>query len=596
MATYPDLKQAKEAVGAFARCILEIDLKDLHGMRPQDTFFTPNLTLHLCKGEPFLRNDTGVPFRFYEALVKDFGTLTEECWPGSGLGVISDMQIVLHNTKLMAQLDNPDYNFGTSGGLLSPAPRGDEVKLSEVFQFYNWAGADVRLGILFLSTGYPEQSSGNNHLLDYWFRGNIEDIDFGDGTDITLDITQSRLLEETELPARLMSDSMEPELRTLRMPIAYGDYSGPTENIPFNDETNGVNAFRAQACRLVRAPMVPGIPWTRPEDDDKHWHLIWADQAGRNPGYEDNAKLGPFGYFSTRDQVFVEKGGVLILIDKDGGGSPPDDGEVSWETTGTVDTELALRVGKYLAGEAHIDCVDLVEEAVSGDLINPGNLFDFDPYTTADLKLDNAGRWCLLKPRDVSGLGLLRPEDDCIVAYIVVALSRPINFDTRIRFGLGTYIEGLFLQWVGVDTLVDAHGLRSEPRLGHLDASGSPPKIDAGFYEQGIYDGTKNLLWSGTYNIIKDGYGATPLVGMQWKYPRHGIFTGQNQASFIDEEQNDVDGTMGDVVVKIEVERAGGFGARLKIIQAGIIAKVRVQLGKQQQPVIESTPPPRVLK
>jgi len=265
--SYADLTEAKEAIGGHVRSVLEITLTDKAGNRPTGAWWTESKTLHLCGGEPFLRNDNpGTDgFIYYEDLVKDWGEIVQECLIGQAFGNIADTQIILHNRKIAAQQNNSTYAFASGSAAMDPEP--DMVQLAEMFQFYNFLSATVVIKALFFSGADTDQGTSSNFESRTIFNGFIQDVDIG--SDITLDITQDTTMQETILPGRLLEDSINAQVKNTRAPIVYGNFYQHFTSTGSADEVNGLtmyNAIRARAHHVQRhqSAAVPAHDGERP--------------------------------------------------------------------------------------------------------------------------------------------------------------------------------------------------------------------------------------------------------------------------------------------------------------------------------------------
>lgn len=557
--SYADLTEAKEAVSGHIRSVLEITLTDKAGNRPTGDWWTESKTLHLCGGEQFLRTDTlsTAGFLYYEPLVKDWGEIVQECQIGQAFGNIADTQIVLHNQKIAAQQNNSTYSFSAGSPAMDPEP--DLVQLSELFHFYNFLSATVVIKVLFFSGADTDQGTAANFTSRTIFNGFIQDVDIT-ADDVTLDITQDETIQSTILPGRLLEDSIDKQVQTTRAPQAYGNFREHFTSTGSADEVNGLDIYNVIRAGLFRCTMANALPWKRDPDHDtgadNRLMYFYNDVKGRNVGW-----IGQYGYngresLNDGPYIYHAQHDVWTLLDSSHGS--PTSGMVDWPTYPNDYMEEALiNQEDYLRGTASIPCDSVYDEGdiSSGSatkLINPENLFDGDPYTYAELPLDN-DNYVDLRIREVSPLGAVVNEADAMVAYIVVDASTVTGSpDPSVRFGIfrpNNETNITYRKWLGQSDDGTDYG-SDDTTYGDLDSSSGT--FAKGFYDQGALNDTD--VPASHYT----GTNAPDLSRWAWRIRAAPSDTGTGET--LD----------ANAVVRIEVENQGGAGETLKIIAAGI--------------------------
>jgi hypothetical protein len=537
LASYATLTEARNAVGGHVRIVLELTLRDTAGHRPTGDLWTDPRILHLCGAEPFLRDSSATTgFVYYEPVVKSWGVVSHRCDLREAFGSIADTQIVLHDKRISNQLDNSDYVFSTGSAAEAPEITGDDVRLSQLLQFYNWLSATVEIKILFFSDTSTDQATAANFLEDTLFKGRVEHVTVdAESKEIVLDITQDQAWQETVLPGRLLTDSFEKGLRPYRMPIVYGnlhDIFGAT----YNDEANGLAIQDAIPAGLFSGTLAPALPFYDFEvlglrglvyafNDAKGFNDGWLNQDNFTP---NSANRGLYLYHSGAGvwtQLFI--------------GSNP--GETNWSGTDPTE-ELALTANTYLKGDSYVPCSGV--EASNG-LTNPLNATDGDPFTFAELDLSSTSNYATFLIKSVPPIGRLDFVDDAIRAAVVVKGGNAVTAGATVKFGpyrINTSTPAYFTGTGGVDAngVITESGGTFATDL-HDQATSNPNPIAKETY-----------IRQPSASPARSGF-VEPVVNWQW------------QAT------EDYGNEVGDLVIRVEVTTAGGAGEVLQIVGVGLM-------------------------
>lgn len=560
MTAYASLEEAREVVGGHARTVMELTLTDSAGNRPSGTFWTTPLILYLCSGEPFLRNSTATTgFRYYESLIKDWGKTSQFIDIGTAFGSISDVQIVLWNRAIAAQVDNSAYTFSSGSPAMAPIPKGDEVQLAELLQFYNIHTATVVLKVLFFPEASIDQATAN-YTSHTFFQGKIQDLTIV-GEEIVLDITQDQSLQETILPPRILKDATVKESQNLRAPIVYGDFNSLYS--VGTDYINGLDPRKAILTGLLRPAVYPAIPWKReavsfPTDSgETYLHYIYNDTTGINIPWDKQTELANKPATKDMSMIYHDAADVWTQINE--ASSPGDTGQIVWPTTGEYEQFLSLR--NYATGLAWIPC-DAFHSAgtIAGGvytrddtkLSTPANLFDADPFTSATIPLD-ATTYLKLRIKKVPPLGnciFTDPRTDApmvniVRAYIVLDQSTATGgTPPKVKFGIWRETSAA----PGYIGEAPGEGFPGGDTPGHVTMSG-------GIIAKGVYDqADKSGIAIALYNYVRPSGFVEGLVQWNWHY------------TYRQEE-------VGELLVTMEIENVGAAGETLKIISAGIIVE-----------------------
>ncbi len=533
MPNYVSLAEAKETPGGHKRIVAHLTLTDPQGNRPtNDTAsWTDPLVLYLCKGEPFIHNASLFYGWMYEPLIKSFASISEEAEPGDGFGVVSDTQLVLFNKKITLQQDNAEYTFASGSPAMRPAPVGDEVRLAELFQFYNIIGATIVYRILFFSKHKTDQNISTNFKGDDLFTGKIVRPSIG-RDEITLDITQDRSALESRLPGRIL-EAEDRSIYTLRAPIVYGNLHGEYKNV---DLPSGMEVWNAVVAGVFFPSVSPGIPIGHKSGQNENF--VYCDTKGVNAAWIDQEGWGSGSPAAALDHPFLLDASQGLWSREEG--SVPGAGTVEFEpmsTNPTSELEISFEKG-YGAYHTYVPVIEVLS---STGLANPANLFDGDVLTHAELDLSTTASECHLKIKPVQGQGEIRHEDDAIRAWILIE-GTAVDAATIVHFGL--YRSG-----TGADEYVGTNpGARApEAVIDQGDMSIStildqkPLNVDA-------------LRIDGDY-IRTDGGDdiEEPLLRWDWR---------QSEGAGAD---------FGSVIVRIACATAGVSGNVLKIIAAGAV-------------------------
>lgn len=574
---YFNITQAKEAVDGHVRLIMEIDLVDPKGNRPTGAFWTNPRRLHLCSGEAFLRDSTSTTgFTFYESLVKDWGVINQSCEVGQAFGNIADVQVVLQNSRIAAQVDNKNYTFSSGTPAMSPYPSGDDVRFSELFNFYTIIGSVLRIRILFFPGASTDQLGGGAMGGPIWsdqlFSGIVQEMKF-DGDDIILDIVQNQTTALTVLPGRTLSTSPVKDFRVQRAPIAYGDYHGYYNTSPL-DDVNGLPVDDAILARVLTPTVVPAYPWK--QDETAPWvgpgienskiftYYLFNDTRGRNDPwtYQTPTSGKPF----NADMILTYHPDADVfgkVVEGTFGSSVP--GQTMWPTTNFSPYEQFVLNHGNLRAEAYIPCDEVYITSATSAVTDSQNIVDGNPFTYATMPVDAANS-ILLRVKSVPPLGNEVILNGSIRAYVLLGDST-ITTGATIKFGMyrPDKVNGVSVldpEYIGELTI---DGNAGGSTWGVLTAASN--LIGKGLYDQEDY----NTDTIHVYNYIRSDGFAEPITRWEWKYSAR------------------VDSThveMADVLIKIETGTLGSAGQTLKILGAGLI--VRYVPNQDQQALVRN--------
>lgn len=564
MAAYASLAEAKEAVGGHCRAILELTLLDLKGNRPTGAFWTTPRILHLCSGEAFLRDSTSTTgFILYESLVKSWGQIQQRINMNDAFGTISDTQIVLYNRRIAAQTDNSEYTFASGTPGMDPKARGDEVKLTELLQFYNLLTAKVEIKLFFFSEASLDQSVAANYQVQSIFgKGGtayVNGFDISeDGTEITLDIVQDQTIQNTLLPNRVLSDATVADSKVLQAPIHYGNYNG----YPFyaggalGNDTGGLTFQEAVLARLYTPQVIQAIPWKRDPsaslgNADYLWYL-YNNSRGRNLDW--TYQTGFTGKSSGSDMALVWHPSANVWTKLNEGTA---EGQIIYPNLPAVSTEQFVSSVKLLAGKLYVPCVSMhsagtvvagVDTQNDAQILNRENLFNGDPFTYAELPSD-AKSYVMLRIKPISPLGECIPIKQGVTvnvvrAYIVLAGSTNNNA-TVVKYGIWRQVPNI----PGGSGYIGAGAYNQHPALstwGQFSPSGGA--IGTVLRDQAD-DNTDNIP---SYSFVRETGFEEALCRYEWKYSY-------------------AEGEVGDLLVRIEISTIGSGGEKLRIIAAGVI-------------------------
>ncbi len=550
MAAYANLLMAKRAIGGHTRMVCELTLTDPASHRPTGAFWTSPRTLHLCSGQPFLRDSTSTTgFIFYESLVKDWGQTLQECQIGEAFGNIADVQLILHNKKLAAQVDNSTYAFSSGSGIQNPQLTGDEIKLSDIFNFYSAISAVVTIKVFFFSEASTDQSVGANFLSDTLYSGLVHSIRL-EGEEIILDLVQDQTAIETLLPGRILDTSPVKELQVQRAPIAYGDYH-QYYNVG-QDYTNGLSLDACIAARLLTPTVVPLLPWKTDSlgryvaGDENSRFQTWYisnDTLGRNyPWDRQDAYVGkPDG--EDRILVYHQDSDVFGII-LEGDEASAVSGQTYWPSTAPSETEQYVINHGTLRGLAYVPCSSVKATNADGILSNAERIFDGSPWTSASLAVD-AANWVELRFRPVNPLGNTHIIDGAIRAFVILDTSTATT-GTKLKFGLYRNATGTTYDGYWGNGPVESHPAKNTP--GYITAASSA--FTKGMYDQNDYS-TDDIP---SYAYVRDSGYVEPFTQWDWKCSVGG-------------------GDLSELLLKIEVDVTGAASQVAKIIAAGIIVR-----------------------
>lgn len=511
--SYASLTEAREA-GGHVRFIAEIDLVDADSLSPTGYFGNNDKTIRLGAREDgrWLINDASQ--NYVEPLVESFGVISQRCDIGEAFGAISDLRLVLNNSKLEGQQDNSEYSGIT--GAMSPEPTGDDVRLIETAQFYTWTGASVSVWVYFFPGGETALDLVTGEQSTQVFIGVINEVDV-DGDLVYLDVVQNDEAEQTSLPGREITDPPGGIGRGQRIPICYGKFAAanPAEISSLtggrtNQDTtiSPRTSFLGAVIAGYKGPVAPAVPWKYESSPASpsvpEYYLVTSDFKAPNSGWTNQDQLSG----DPVDALFIYHGdGVTTHIDE---GSALGETETQ-EVSGAGTTEqLFHKVFSFQQGWAYIPC-DSVESSSGQDLTGVQNVFNGDPSVSWDFDGATSGNYINFRIKNTAPLGEVISSDNCVEAWAILDSQSGRNTAYQVRWGLWRLEASA--EWVG-----SAGGTRN---VYVNDAGGTTP---LGFHVQDA-DASASIREQDYYQdraSAPNFYQPEELLSWRWRYSNAG--------------------------------------------------------------------------
>ncbi|MFA4972915.1 MAG: hypothetical protein WC683_09895 [bacterium] len=539
MSNYASAKAASEIRGGHYRIGATITPIDPDSHAPTNvTLRGPGSNvLAVTDGDPWPYDSSDTKM-WFESVVESFGDISCAAEIHSAFQTLADPRLVLRDVRINGVLDNGQLTFASGTPAESPTLTGDEVRLSQLLQYYVWQGAAVEYKVYYFAG--PTTDDTATYKTQTIFKGIVQSVDLPAGQ-IVFNLTQSTKAEDTLIPsaAHRITDPPDPNAKGQFIPIVFGAHN--SEN--FINSNTWLEAIAAG----FHPALAPVISWKR-TGNSPDYLLVTNDCYGPNTDWGEQDEFASGGASDADDGL------VIYLPEADAfgkivAGTSTGQSKIYSDPTGFGgSTGITVIVQEYQTADVYVPC-DGIYTDVDSLVDDPAALFDRSPYTYANVSCDDtdADRVVQFTVSPITIMGEIPVATDCIGAYILLnncALSGSPGVD----FGIYSIASA---DWVGgyagsvqgnlVVSELEAGGLRTQAQ----DNSTAVPV---------------------TAYVCRSGQ-QQPIMRMDWRYVAN----------------NDPDpDTEGPMVVRMIITNAGSAGDAFQLISVGVICRVKLKTGGAQ--------------
>jgi hypothetical protein len=451
--------------------------------------------------------------------------------------------LVLKDVRINGILDNGQLTFASGSPAESPALTGDEVRLSQLLQYYVWQGAAVEYKVYYFAGTTDDPTTYKTQTI---FKGIVQSVDLPQGQ-IVFNLTQPTKAEDTLIPRRKVTDPPDPNAKGQFIPLVYGQFKPAAAPAGLSWSDAAVAGFHP-----ALAPVISQARLT------SYLYLATNDCYGVNTGW-----LGqdPFASNLASDAadglvMYYPEADAWGIIEE---GSGDGDSAIYSDEVALGDSfGITVKVNQYQTALVYVPCNGIFTDADS-IVDNPAALLARDPFQYANVTCDDGAlnKVVQFTISPISIMGEIPLETDCIGAYLVIGARAAFVGTPGVRFGIYSIPSA---DWVGYyDGAV--YGVMSATDL-----------RTANLYTQK----SKNSVAVPTTAYVQASGAQQPIMRMDWRYVK-----------------NASGGPEGECVVRVLISAAGGSGDTFKLIACGAVCKVKLKTGgaviTKTSPVVDIT-------
>lgn len=533
MSNYASAKAASEIAGGHYRIGATITPLDPDSHAPTNvTLRGPGSNvLAVTDAEPWPYDSSDVKF-WFESLVESFGDISCAAEIHSAFQTLADPRLVLRDVRINGVLDNGQLTFASGTPAESPALTGDEVRLSQLLQYYVWQGAAVEYKVYYFAG--PTTDDTTTYKTQTIFKGIVQSVDLPDGQ-IVFNLTQPTQAEDTLIPRRRVTDPPDPNAKGQFIPIVFGEHnSGYLINGQSWSEMIAAGFHPALAPVISQSRLTSYLYLTT--NDCYGVNTGWLGQDPFASNLKSNAADGLVVYFTEADAW-----GKVVEGTGAGESTIYSDEVALGDSFG-----ISVKVNTYQTVDVYVPCDGIYSDA-SSIVADPGSVFDRSPFTHSDVSVETDEAVAQFTVSPISIMGEIPLEADCIGAYLVIKTAT-MSGSPQLYFGLYSIASS---DWVGGYTA----GVYGALTYSEINGGGLITQRDE-----------NSAAIPTTAFVCRSGQ-QQPIMRMDWRYVAN------------NDPSPDTEGPM---VVRIIIKNVGAEGDTFPLISAGVVCRVKLKTGGTQ--------------